>query len=74
MIKRPNKKIWNKLTRYQKNLWEVLNFKFNKLEYYPDQGPTFKFTDKEIECIAHNLALEAVWTIGDVTGAKEAAK
>lgn len=66
MINKPSKKIWSKLTKYQRNLWEVLNYKFNALELYPEQSPTFKATKKEIECIAYNLALIAVWTVVDI--------
>ena len=65
MINKPNKKIWKKFSKYQKSLWEVLNYKFNAEELYPPKSPTFSCTKKEIECVAHNLALVAVWTVGE---------
>jgi hypothetical protein len=63
-MEKPSKKIWNKLNKHQKDLFQVLNYKFNAEELYPPKSPTFSCTKKEIACIAHNLALVAVWTIG----------
>ena len=48
--------IENKLTKDQKDLFQVLNCKFNVKELYP-----YDLTEKEIACIALNLALVAVW-------------
>lgn len=64
MSKKPNKELWNKLSKYQKKLWLVLNYKFSLAEYL---SGIFKVSpsDKEIKVMAHNLAFVAVWTIGD---------
>lgn len=63
MNNKPNKKIWNKLSKYQKDLWEILNYKFGLAEYWTG---IFKVspTEKEVKILCHNLALVAVWTIG----------
>jgi len=58
---KPNKKIWNKLTKYQQRLWKVLFDKFFHAENYP---PNLPMSQKQVEVIAHNLALIAVWEIG----------
>jgi hypothetical protein len=65
MINKPSKKIWSKLTWDQRTLWTVLSNRFSTRELYPEKSQTFKPTKKEIECIAHNLALIAVWIVGD---------
>ena len=62
---RPVKRIWDKLSTEQKTMWTQLNVIFNDISSYPPQSPTFKCTKKEIECIAHNHALLAVWRMND---------
>lgn len=64
-MEKPSKRIWNKLTKHQKDLFQVLNYKFNADVLYPPKSRTFFYTKKEIECIAHNLALVATWTHTD---------
>lgn len=64
-MEKPSNKNWRKLTKNQKELFNLLNAKFNAQELYPPKSPTFICTKKEIECIAHNLALVAVWSIGE---------
>jgi len=66
MIKRPNKKIWEKMNERQQKIWVILNDKFNHRELFPPESPTFKCTEKEIECIAHNFALTAVWELAQI--------
>ena len=59
-----NKKIWNKLTKYQQMLWTVLNDRFKKeLKCCPSTRVQL-VDDPTLEVIAHNLALIAVWEVG----------
>lgn len=51
-----NKKLWNKLTKYQQMLWTVLNDKF--------LGELTTNSSNRLDSIAHNLALIAVWEVG----------
>jgi len=59
-VKVPSSPIWNRFTPIQRQLWIDL---FTAFRSRDNLSPGTEITDAQLDVIAHNCALEALWII-----------